>query len=163
MGDNTNKWTEAQLEWLSILVESYEKLGKNVKWNDVAAEIHHTAESCRVMALKIRAQRRNEQLRAEMREIKAREKLKPKEVVRAKPWIEPKRPFDTRDYMRSTSTAKFTIDADLRARISIQGPNGLFGDPLPGRSMLDKRVIEDTRRAHASRLNQTCSESEHAS
>lgn len=54
---------------------------------------------------------------------------------------------------RAVRHSTLIMDAELRARIAIQGPNGLLGDPLPGRSALDRRVIEDPRSIHASRLN----------
>lgn len=55
---------------------------------------------------------------------------------------------------RAVRHSTLLMDAELRARIQIQGPNGLLGDPLPGRSALDRRVIEDSIRAHAGSLNQ---------
>lgn len=41
----------------------------------------------------------------------------------------------------NTSTAKLVLDAELRARIEVLGATGgLLGDPLPGRSALDRRI-----------------------
>lgn len=42
---------------------------------------------------------------------------------------------------RVISTARMVVDAELRDRIGAQGVTaGLLGDPMPGRSMLDKRL-----------------------
>ncbi len=40
---------------------------------------------------------------------------------------------------RSFRLAILAQDAELRNRIAIQGPNGILGDPLPGRSALDQK------------------------
>jgi hypothetical protein len=40
---------------------------------------------------------------------------------------------------RTMSTAALIADQDLRNRIAVLGPNGLFGDPMPGRSALDRK------------------------
>lgn len=45
---------------------------------------------------------------------------------------------------RRASTAVLMADAELRARIALQGLTaGLLGDPLPGRSALDQRKARD--------------------
>lgn len=48
--------------------------------------------------------------------------------------------LDDAPYVRTTSTAKLVMDAELRSRIEVQGiTGGLLGDPMPGRSALDRK------------------------
>jgi hypothetical protein len=79
---------------------------------------------------------------------RSREKPRPAKpiIAQAPPSTEPS---------RAVRHSTLIMDAELRARIAILGPNGLLGDPLPGRSALDRRVIEDPRNEHASRLKQS--------
>ncbi|MEN6535691.1 MAG: sigma factor-like helix-turn-helix DNA-binding protein [Bryobacteraceae bacterium] len=52
---------------------------------------------------------------------------------------------------RSLRLSILQEDAELRRRIAILGPNGLLGDPMPGRSALDqKRNTTTTGESHAS-------------
>lgn len=48
---------------------------------------------------------------------------------------------DTRTASRAVPTSRLVIDAEIRARIELQGLTaGLLGDPPAGRSALDKRL-----------------------
>jgi hypothetical protein len=115
-----NLWTPEQKERLERMV-----LAKQ-PWPEIAAACGHPKSSCQTMLSYIRRQRR---LAAGLALA-----LKPRPsgiVAPPEPVAEPT--------ARIRRLSTLVDDADLRARIAIQGPNGLFGDPLPGRSALDEK------------------------
>lgn len=57
----------------------------------------------------------------------------------------PSPPIEIRGDRSSASTVMLSVDAELRARIAERGiTGGLLGDPMPGRSALDKKLRGET-------------------
>lgn len=143
VGDNRNRWTAEQLMLMAKLH------AQRMPWADIAPAVGHPKSACQVMMSKLRNQQRGanfEAIRVAAHAIRALVKPKPKPVGPAAPVPRqtivplPVKKADA-DFARSSiSTAKLVMDAELRARIEVMGiTGGLLGDPLPGRSALDRR------------------------
>lgn len=131
VGYNKNKWLPHQLDLLERLIDG------GTSYDDAVPLVGHTILSCRSKMSEIRGKRR----RAEQQkpgEVAAREAAKPvsdRKMVPVAQAIAPDAP-----HARSTSTARLVMDAELRSRIELQGVTaGLLGDPMPGRSALDRK------------------------
>lgn len=130
VGDNRNKWTAPQLK----LLKEMHVAGR--KWPAIASAVGHPLSSCQQMLSRIRGQKRNEEFE--------RARVAPKTPVAivppVKPAIVPAIARPAKPSARSTSTARLVMDAELRSRIELQGITaGLLGDPMPGRSALDRK------------------------
>lgn len=153
-GSNRNRWTNDQFNLMLQL-----RAG-GIDFDTVAVRVGHPVSSCKsTMSAHLAAMRRRmaQKERHELREAAdrvagfdpkaaARPKAKPKpQPLRA--FAAPKPPEPT-DYARSSiSTAALRMDSELRARIEIMGvTGGLLGDPLPGRSALDRRKSQGAGR-----------------
>lgn len=121
---NANRWTAEQ----KLLLEQMRDDGKD--WPEIAAACDHPKGSCQATLSQIRRDRR----RAAGEEIIVIPRKKFKCYVPPPP--EPIAEPTARTWRMST----LVQDAELRARVAILGPNGLLGDPLPGRSALDQRL-----------------------
>jgi hypothetical protein len=130
VGDNRNKWTQPQCDLLEKLVEA------GVGFNVISERTGHPISSCRTKASELRSMRRE----AEAEKFRKNLKPAPAAPVPSKP----RQPIIAQaapspSPSRAVKTSTLVADAEIRARIAIQGPNGLLGDPLPGRSALDQR------------------------
>lgn len=144
VGYNGNKWHQAQLDYMAERADQYLSQGKRPPWDAIATEVGHPKASCQQMMSRIRAKRAHEQKRLQLIEIRraAAQQVKPTPGKKPKPLrlslIDPAIPGI--DCARPTSTAKLRMDAELRERIGVLGITaGLLGDPLPGRSALDRK------------------------
>lgn len=149
VGDNRNRWTPEQLSELRSLRAA------GVPWPEVAIEVGHPIASCRQMmthqnnAHRRQAAKETRQALREAADLVAGFWPMPAKRPSPPPMPDPAPlPLPVRtaarpgtDYARSSvSTAKLVMDAELRARIEVMGiTGGLLGDPLPGRSALDRR------------------------
>lgn len=140
VGDNRNRWTPEQLTRMTELRSRRPR----VPWDEVAREVGHPKSSCQQMMSHSIDRRRIENRKAECKALRARadELNAPKKhpppltLVRQ----QPAKPADPEYARSSISTAKLVMDAELRSRIEVMGiTGGLLGDPLPGRSALDRR------------------------
>lgn len=122
----TRGWTDAD----KLALEQAKLAGKD--WPAVAIACGHPKSSCQSMYSLIRRIRRKES--GEIFEPVRRKKFTRYVPPPAEPIAEPTG--------RTRHMSTLVQDADLRARIAILGPNGLLGDPLPGRSALDKMRAE---------------------
>lgn len=134
-------WTALEIELMTRMIDG------GAKYPKVAPLVGHSIFSCRTKMWEIR---HPEELAAKLR-ARPSQPRKPRD--RRKQAASPGTPIAIRPlaptlrktvadapYVRATSTAKFLMDAELRARIEHVGVTaGLFGDPLPGRSALDRQ------------------------
>jgi hypothetical protein len=135
-GNSKNKWLPQQVTLLERLISF------GISYETAAGRVGHSAMSCRTKISELRSAKR----RAEQQ--------KPGEIARAMPSRLPfdapiaKRPLapllqthlNDAAHTRTTSTANLVMDAELRSRIEVQGVTaGLLGDPMPGRSALDRK------------------------
>lgn len=147
VGYNGNKWTLDQLALMERLH------GERVKWRFIAERVGHPQASCQQMMSRVRTSRRNVEARVAAREKmfaaraaavakRALAAAAPKPPVVIIPPVKRQAPaVPEASYARGTSTAKLVMDAELRSRIELQGVTaGLLGDPMPGRSALDRRL-----------------------
>jgi hypothetical protein len=133
-GHNGNKWTAPQL----TLMEEMHAAGR--KWPTISKAVGHPINSCQQMLSRSRAQKRRLQEQALRAQIVRASVARAPSLVPKDKAMPLKVLVTDAPYQRPTSTAKFLMDAELRARIGEQGVTaGLLGDPLPGRSALDKR------------------------
>lgn len=145
-----NRWTPEQL----LRMETLHKAG--IKWPAIAIAVGHPKNSCQCMLSRLRADRgavlaKAEALAALKQQIRLyipKRTPVPAAKTAAKPAATPPQPapkplrvkISNPEFLRATSTAKFQMDAELRARIEILGiTGGLQGDPAPGRSALDRK------------------------
>lgn len=124
----TNFWTDEQ----KLSLERMRLAGRD--WPEVSTECQHPISSCESMWSLIRRTRRKAlgDTTAPTRRKKFKRYVPP--PMQTAPAPEPTG--------RTRHTSTLVQDAELRARIAIQGPNGLLGDPPPGRSALDQRRAE---------------------
>lgn len=122
----TKPWTDAE----KLLLEQKKLAGCG--WPEVAAACGHPKSSCQSMYSLIRRVRRKE----------AGEIFEPVRRKKFTRYVPPPTEPITEPTGRTRHTSTLVQDAEIRARIAIQGPNGLLGDPLPGRSALDKMRAE---------------------
>jgi len=119
--------------WTPFKKDMLEQLRNDgMSWPEIAVRMGHPLNSCQSTLATIRRKRRREQ-----GEEPVRHKIAP--VFMQAPIAPLPEPSERR---RSVST--LISDAELRARIEILGPNGLLGDPLPGRSALDQRNMDSS-------------------
>lgn len=128
-----NFWTPHQVDLLKRMVEN------KVPCKDIAERVGHPLSSCRTMMSELRALESGKQpkyikrvfttnLRVEQPKPPVPQRLQFREAARTSS-VAP----------QSTSTFRFVMDAELRARIEGRGVTaGLLGDPTPGRSALDR-------------------------
>lgn len=122
-----NRWTQDQKDLLVRLA------GEGVEWPEIAQRCHHPKSSCQTMLSYIRRERR--QAKGDYSK-RAYGKTNSPGTPSVAPVLEPTG--------RTRHTSTLVTDYDLRARIAILGPNGLLGDPLPGRSALDQKLQSGT-------------------
>lgn len=116
-------WTAMQKDLLVRLVEA------NRPWPEISQRCGHTKASCQTMMSYIRNGRKRDG--GELVTV-TRPPVPP---IFISPQVAPAAVPTGRH--RRTST--LIVDAELRARIETLGPTGgLCGDPMPGRSALDK-------------------------
>jgi hypothetical protein len=141
------KWAPEEVDILVARADAYRNKGKRVRWRAIAAETGHHESSCTQKYHQLRKRAADLAARAEIDRRLAEEERK---VVLRPP--EPRHvPLPVRvqnpEVGVGTSTAKLVMDAQLRARIEVQGITaGLLGDPMPGRSALDKMragIVDD--------------------
>lgn len=135
------KWTAAEIDLLFSMVEGFRKAGIRPRWREIAAATGHHENSCTVKYHAVRGRAADLEVRRKIDEAAARPKIKPPPVhsVPIRPRVE------NPEFGRSTSIYRLCVEAELRDRIAIQGVTaGLLGDPLPGRSALDRRPAADT-------------------
>lgn len=135
-GKSKRPWLPDQLSRLQHLI------GIGTSYETAAPMVGHSIMSCRTKI-------------SELRNPVRRADQKNTYNVARKPWPLPalapiaKRPLapllpthlNDAPYVRTTSTAKLVMDAELRSRIEVQGVTaGLLGDPMPGRSALDRKL-----------------------
>lgn len=142
VGNNSNRWTPEQLTLMHAL------RADRVPWAEIALEVEHPIASCRQMMTHENNARRREAAKAtnaSLRETADRRAKLPPPPPIPRPSSLPLRKHPTArpddGYARSSiSTARLVMDAELRARIEVLGATGgLLGDPMPGRSALDRR------------------------
>ncbi len=133
---NTNRWTPDQIEKLCEIIDEHAAAGRRIRWKEEAPRLGHPISACQQMANKLRHDRRELKRRAELRAM--REKVDRIVIV---PDALPRTPkVQNPEFTRATSTYRYTVDAELRARIESQGVTaGLLGDPPAGRSALDQK------------------------
>lgn len=132
------KWTASQIETLLVMVTTAKREGKRPGWNAASAATGHHESSCRLKYNAICAREGDLKLREEIdRKIAAREAQSALKVSAEQVPIKAR--VGNPDFSRGGSTMKFLVDAEIRNRIAEQGVTaGLLGDPMPGRSALDK-------------------------
>ena len=132
----------ASTPWLPFEIDLMRRLVANgIDYETISERVGHPALSCRSKMSEIR---RNPQASEAMAERAAAlpappkpRKIRNRQTIRAP--AAPPPPVDV-PFTRTTSTIRYALDAELRGRIATQGVTaGLLGDPLPGRSALDKR------------------------
>lgn len=141
------KWTQPEIDLLLSMVDGFKSEGIRPRWREIAAATGHHDNSCVVKYQAIRSREADLKARAEIDKRIAEREARP--TFRAP---DPgKLPLVARvsspDFGVGVSTARLKADAEMRARIEILGvTGGLLGDPLPGRSVLDKRragIVDD--------------------
>lgn len=143
--DNTalgEVFTFDEMARIEHLVISAEKRGKKVLWAKFAAESRHSPKAVRIMAVRLRARRQYARIHKTLEGLRETRDAVPirlfpappiKEVLKLKPI-----PIDHR-----IAISRLPLDAELRGRIQMQGATaGLMGDPVPGRSALDKKLAQ---------------------
>ena len=116
--------------WTPFKKEMLERLhAEGLSWPEIAVRMGHPKNSCQSTLAGIRRKRRREGGEQPKRRAGASEPMQAPTL----PQIA-KEPNG-----RTFRTSIMVEDAELRARIAVQGPNGLLGDPLPGRSALDQK------------------------
>lgn len=122
-----NKWTAEQLERLTALVDAADAGKSRPCYDTIGSELGHSNPSCRAMMSRIREERREKEADERVRSIRASESCEtplPHVAVRDQ---------------QPTSTFRYVMDSELRGRMEGQGATrGLLGDPIKGRSALDK-------------------------
>lgn len=136
VGNNHNRWTRDAIARLTEMRDA------RIPFAEVAREVGHPESSCRQMMTSIYNDRRREAAKETRRALK--EAANPPAVPPTPSSVPlPQQPSarDLADFARSSATtAKLIAHAEMRDRIGTMGiTGGLFGDPLPGRSALDKR------------------------
>jgi hypothetical protein len=135
VGSNKNKWLPCQLDLLERLIDG------GTSYEDAVPLVGHPLLGCRSKMSEIRSRRRDAE-RQKPGEVSAKSAALPYRSPIAKRPPAPIRPAIVPDppHARTTSTAKLVMDAELRRRIDLVGVTaGLLGDPLPGRSALDRK------------------------
>jgi hypothetical protein len=131
-GDNRNRWMSPQLK----LLEEMHAAGR--QWPAIVTAVGHSLSSCQQMLSRIRGAKRN----AEFERARLERRASPKAPIAIAPPLKPtlqQASVPDPPSARSTSTARLLMDAELRARIAVLGVTaGLLGDPMPGRSALDR-------------------------
>lgn len=103
-------------------------------WDDIARELRRTKGACQMQFQKNKPDGTVKKRRAVPSARQA-----PLAPILAVIQASPGQPS-----ARRVSTAVLLADAELRARIALQGLTaGLLGDPLPGRSALDERKARE--------------------
>lgn len=144
-GDNSNRWMEAQCELMQQL------RAEGVHWNLIAERVGHPIASCQNTMTRYNNARRAAKAQADRKALReaadALNAAQPLREAMAKLKLAaPSRvrivgPAEPQGYA-SISTAKLVMHAELQSRIEVLGvTGGLLGDPLPGRSALDKRAL----------------------
>jgi hypothetical protein len=154
--DTSNVWTPEEDAALAALRR------QGLPWRDIPAQMPgRTIHACqqRLFNLKLKSEgkqknnpatRRARKLRKQQAALERREALAKKAlgyaIARAEIAAAKEREAETnrqaaksQPSARRLSTHVLIADSELRSRIEKQGPNGLFGDPMPGRSALDRR------------------------
>jgi hypothetical protein len=149
-------WTSTELDRLELL------RSHGLSWGQIAGKMPgRTAAACSVAHHSIKTRRLCAEARDKAREIAQREQIARREAWFAEAAKKPAPPSLAEVNRRSrlasqtaprareiqgsgmaVSTSLLLIDAELRARIEILGPTGgMLGDPMPGRSALDRRRL----------------------
>lgn len=126
--------------WLQHELDLLKRLADNgVPYKDIAPRVGHPVSSCLTMVSELRAIKQGLEPKYVRKQM-----IKAAAEARARPAV----PQRVRNYEASrapavapqpTSTFRYVMDAELRARIEGQGVTaGLLGDPVKGRSALDK-------------------------
>lgn len=139
-GKTKSPWTPDQLDLLQRMI------AKGYGYGYTASMVGHSLLSCRTKMSEIRSALREGRVIGALAPSPVSAPPKPSRLPSSAPIasrplapILPKAVAEA-PYLRATSTAKFVMDAELRARIEVQGVTaGLLGDPLPGRSALDRK------------------------
>jgi hypothetical protein len=120
-------WLTYQVDLLVRLIEG------GTPYGEAAKLCGHSVQSCRTKISDIRLAVRTG---SPPKKTLALPKVKRRTALRLRP-----RQLAPKDDQRAnTSTFRYVMDAELRARIELVGITaGLLGDPLPGRSALDAK------------------------
>lgn len=145
----TVKFSAEHLQHLEARYDASRVSGHRVDYAAIAAEIGHPQASCKTMMSRIQQRRLNERNRAVREEIRAHAdgiELKRKETEAKDKTAPPAGTRSRPDYaghIALTPRSKLIFDQELRDRIRERGLTaGFFGDPMPGRSALDRKRSE---------------------
>jgi hypothetical protein len=142
-----NRWTAEQLKYMTDTVDTCSLEGRRVPWDDIVSKVGHPRSTCQSMMSEVRTQRRVDERKARRLAIKAEVALmiEFEDLPRRKPKPAPLpgKPcpvtIDYAGHIALTPKSKLVFDQELRDRIRERGlTGGFFGDPMPGRSALDK-------------------------
>jgi hypothetical protein len=138
----SNSFTPEDIARLRRIIEIHR--GKSIKWDRYIGEFSHPLGSVKVMASKLRTRMDKERRRDVNRAVRALRDLAPPapRIVRSSN-VEEKplpRAIGIEAHRTNTSTQSLQFAAEMLVRVGSQGITaGLLGDPLPGRSALDKK------------------------
>jgi hypothetical protein len=125
------EWSERQIELMKEKIHEADARGGRVMWSKLTLELAHPVHAIRAKAWDVRCQMRREEAAIRHREVL---------LLAADIRNGPPRPLPHVGLDHRISTTKFSLDADMRGRIQMQGVTaGLLGDPAPGRSALDRK------------------------
>lgn len=123
-----SRWTDREIAELFAL------RAQDANWDDIALALRRTSAACQMAFSKRRPAGTAKKRRSAPLSVPRQSSLP------APPSIPIVQAPATAPGARRVSTAVLIADAELRARIALQGLTaGLLGDPLPGRSALDRR------------------------
>ena len=116
-------WLSSQLALLEQLADA------KTPWDEIAHRVGHPKNSCATKMSEIRSKR-------DRTSEKPKKRGRPGTIQ--SPQLAPA-PVPDPPSARAVSNALLVADAELRARIAVLGATGgLLGDPMPGRSALDR-------------------------
>lgn len=133
------KWTQSDINTLMVMAGKYASRGKRIRWRNISWVLSRDSANC---AAKYHALLNGADGLAERKEIDS-------ELTRQA--IEEKPPASAAavagrsksvEYSRGGATQRLQMHAEILSRIAEQGvTRGLAGDPMPGRSALDKKRL----------------------
>lgn len=134
------KWTDAEIAQLLKLVDGFKARGLRPRWREIAAATGHHDNSCVVKYHSIRSREADLAARKEIDQKIAAAEARPLFKTPVPHDVPMKPRVQNPEFGRGTSTWRLQIDAEMRSRIAVRGvTGGLLGDPMPGRSALDRR------------------------
>lgn len=131
-----SSWTLDQIAIVERLIELARGIRGGTRWADHVEAIGHPLSSITSMAHYLRNKTLKDRYRVENEGLRQRARDAAR-AAREKPAA----PRDYAGHMSLTPKCKLVFDQELLDRIRERGLTaGFFGDPLPGRSALDRKL-----------------------